>query len=301
MTRACPVLQYSLVLLCCGYMLGAAAAEEPSNPPLHLNMGLYYPALNDFIDRKDIAISLQFWLQELTKANGIDVSVVHLYDNILEMRDDFTARKIDLFVSPPLAIVKYFDLSLLADGFYGIREDGKQNSLLLLANSEQVADIQDIIGKRLEIPFGNELAEVFLETITLKTFKKKYQQLFSEISKQRKMNRMILDLFFKRTDVALVYESSYDVMVELNPQIKSRIKILRSYPLRSKNFSYFHRDYPFRKSLVKQAVLLGSYPRGRQILDIYQTAEIGICQTQELNVFIKLYRQYLNLQRKANH
>jgi hypothetical protein len=297
-----PTKALAILFYCCfAVSLSATEQPRPESKISKLIMGLYYPSINDMVDRKDIEISLRFWLQELTKKKGLDVSDVRLYDSIYALRDDFSKQEIDLFVAPPLAIVKHFDMQLLATGFYSIRENGKKNALLLLARSEQISELQQIRGKRLVIPYGDELAEVFLETITLKAFKENYQQLFSEINHSRKMKRMILDLFFDRADVALVYQSAYEVMLELNPQISNRIKVLQRYPIQGKNFSFFHRDYPLKDWMVNEAVLLSTYPRGRQILDIYQTAEIGICTKDSLTTFANLYQQYLDLKRDVRH
>ncbi|MGR9116564.1 MAG: PhnD/SsuA/transferrin family substrate-binding protein [Gammaproteobacteria bacterium] len=276
-----------LMMVCC-YPLGA-------EPGLRLNMGFYYPAINDTADRTDIEVTLTFWTQEITEETDISESNARLYDTIDSMRDAFEGGEIDMIIAPPLAIARYFKREELADGFVGVREGGENNSLLLLANKASVKSLTNLRGKRLIMPENDELAEVFLDTLMLKTYRQGYKKVFSVIQPKRKINRIVLDLFFNKADAAMVYAGAFEVMAELNPQIKTRLKVLASYPVRAKNFSYFNRNYPLRELLTKKAMSYGEFPRAKQLLAVYKTPELDYCRVDDLRMFDLLYQEYTQL------
>jgi phosphonate transport system substrate-binding protein len=260
-----------------------------------LNIGVYRPSLNGYVDLKDIEISFNYWLQEVVRDLALETTDVNFYDKYQDISTAFARRDIDMFIAPPLAIVMHFDKELIAEGFYSKSERDDGDALLLLARAEKVGSINDMAGKRLILPQHDDLAEIFLEMLALKTYNKGYQEVFSQIKTAPKMNRIILDLFFGTSDVALVYRSNYDVMVEMNSQINDRIKILKSYPVLSKNMTFLHKDYPNRKWIINRIKGLADHPRGQQILNLYGTAKIGISTTDALGPFEQLYKQYLSL------
>lgn len=260
-----------------------------------LNIGVYRPSLSNYVDLKDIEVSLNYWLQELTGDIPLESIETQFYNKYQDLNTAFERRDIDMFIAPPLAIVIHFNKELIAEGFYSQGEQNEGDALLLLAHAENVDSISDLVGKTLMLPEHDKLAEIFLEMAALKTYNKGYRQVFSKIETAPKMNRIILSLFFGTSDVALVYKSSYDVMVEMNSQIKSKIKILASYPVLSKNMTFMHKDYPHRKCLIDRVKGLANHPRGQQILNIYQTAKIGISTVDTLDPFEQLYQQYLSL------
>lgn len=267
--------------------------------PARINMGFYFPSINDIADRTDIEISLTFWTKELTEEVAVTESHAFLYDTVQTMRKAFDEGEIDMIIAPPLVIAKYFDRAMLADGFVGVREEGLNNSLLLLVNKDRIDTLKDLRGKRIILPVNDELAEVFLDTLTLKTFKKSFKNIFSVAQPKIKNNRIVLDLFFDKADAAIVYQGAFDVMAELNPQILTKLKILASYPVRAKNFSYFHKDYPLRELLTQKAMSYGEFPRAKQILAVYKTPVLDYCKVEELEMFDALYAEYLELKKQV--
>ena len=287
----CTLHQRSILL----WVLLVGCFPLTAEPGGRMNMGFYYPSINDTADRTDIEVSLTFWTQEITEEVGIQESNAQLYDTIDSMREAFEQGKIDMIIAPPLAIARYFKREDLADGFVGVREDGADNSLLLLVNKDSAESLKDLRGKRLIMPENDELADVFLDTLMLKTFNQGYRDIFSVIQPKIKNNRIVLDLFFNKADAAMVYAGAFDVMAELNPQIKTKIKVLASYPVRAKNFSYFKRNYPLRELLTKKAMNFGDFPRAKQILSVYKTPELDYCKVEDLQIFDELYQEYLRL------
>lgn len=285
--------QFAVILL--GFCPNSFGSELKTSHHSGLNVGVYRPALNSYVDLKDIEISFNYWLQEVTRDLGLETTETHFYEKYQDLSSAFERRDVDMFIVPPLAVVMHFNKELIAEGFYSKNEKSRGDALLLLVRAENVGSITDMNGKKLILPKYDKLAEMFLEMTILGTYQKSYKQVFSKIEMGTKANRIILNLFFGASDVALIYKSSFDVMAEMNAQIRSRIKIIKSYPVLSKNMAFMHKDYPNRKYIIDHLKEFAKHPRGQQIMNIYHTEKIGISTVSMLDPFEQIYQQYLSL------
>ncbi len=262
-----------------------------------LAMGYYYPSLSIVSNPTDIEISLNYWIQEITHSVGMDNVYSVLYQDISLMNRDFKAGKLDLIIAPPLLIATVFDKELLSDGFVGVHSTDHSNHLVIIARKELDKPFDGYKGKRLLLPKNDLLAKIFIETEAIKQYQLPLTQVFSEINHSAKNQRMVLDLFFNKADVALVYESSLEVILELNPQLTKKIQVLQKLPLIGRNFGYFHRDFPFQEKLRYGIQSFNKKPRGKQILQVFHTTTIKICKVSYLDPFYTLYNEYLNLKK----
>lgn len=280
----------------------ANAQSEPPPPKTdHLSMGFYAPSILDGPNRTDVEISLSFWAQELAfQLKHINSAPIKLFNDIDEMQTAFASGQLDLIIAPPLEIARNFNRADLVDGFMGVGAGKKDNALIVLTRTDKnINRIEDLQNMRLLMPEDDALATIFLETLTFKHFKKTYPQIFKSIQIQSKNNHMVLDVFFNKADVALVYENAYQIMLELNPQIKAHTKILTSFPVISRNYSYFHRNYAHAEEIINYVTTSQfiNNPRLKQILEVFRTQEIDVCKVTDLERFDKLYQEYTALKK----
>ena len=281
-------------------------ADENEKTEYRLNTGYYFNSINQVASRSDIEISLSYWGKELfdieAKKHNFRISAFHayLYDRMEDMRKAFDDGDLDMIVAPPLLISKYFKREELADGFIGVLEGGKQESMILIVRIDKnINSINDLQDKRLEMIETDDLADVLLDTLTLKNLHKSYKNIGLSIQYPKKVNMIILDVFFDKADAGLVYANSLDVMSDLNPAIKDKIKILSSYPIKAKNFSYFRRGYPLVDQFSNFMQDFPNSPKGKQILEIYKTPNLDHCRLEDLDSFDTLYKEYLQLKKNT--
>lgn len=281
---------FTLLLFICIFHV---KAEQQSELAPRLAIGFYYPSLNGTLSRTDIQVALSYWIKEITNKINMDNTYSVLFDDIKKMNRAFLDEKLDLIVAPPLLLAIYFDRYFLSDGFISTNKNSEQLIIIARKEQENVTDV--FFKKRLILPTNNLLAKIFLETEVIKQYHRPYQQVFSNVSQVKKIDRIILDLFFSKADVAVVYRSAFDLMIELNPQIKNQITILKKMPVLSRNHAYFHRNYQYQAELKKQAHLISSTLRGQQILQLFYTSNIKKCFVSDLEKFDRLYQSYQNL------
>ena len=282
-------------------------ADELPRREGRLIMGFYSHSMSEMANRSDIEVSLNFWAKELLAEESKKMNIhlketgAILFDTVEDMHDAMLRGELDMVVGPPLLLARYFKRTELTDGFTGMLAKQKWDDILLIARTDKnIAGVKDLRDKKFLMLENDELAEIFIDTLFLKQFHKGYQNIVSTVQNQKKASRIVLDIFFNKADAGVVYRNAYEVTVELNPEIASKIIILEYYPIKSRNFSYFVHGWPFADDLTTVAVTsLKDSVKARQILDVFKTPELGICKVNELDGFQKFYTDYLKLKRTA--
>jgi len=275
---------------------------EPYLPSgTRLAMGYYYPSLSIVSNKTDIQVSLNYWIQELTKSVGMDNTYSVLYDDINKMNQDFEKGILDLIIAPPLLIATVFNRELLIDGFIGVNSIDSIDNLSIIARQGIDTPFSGYKGKRLLLPNNDLLAKLFLETEVFEQYNRPLQQVFSKINYSNKSQRMVLDLFFNKADIAIVYENSLNVILELNPQLEKKIKVLKNFPIKGRNFGYFHRKFIYQKKLHEGLQMFNDQPRGKQILQVFHTSNVVICKVSYLDQLDDLYNKHIILKNKLKN
>ncbi len=270
-------------------------------------LGFYGHSIAEMASRSDIEVSLNFWTKDLlaeeSKKININLTEIKatLFDSMEEMHEAMLRGELDMIVGPPLLISQHFKREELTDGFTGMLEDRRDDNILLIVqNNKNIAGVKDLQGKRLLMLENDELANVFVDTLFLKQFNKSYKNVAASVEQQNKASRVVLDIYFNKADVGVVYRNAYEVMVELNPDIAQKTHVIEEYPLKSKNFGFFVKGYQFSEIMSKMAVnLISNNSRTRQILETFKTSELGHCRVQDLDSFDEYFNEYKKLKKRA--
>ena len=277
-----------------------AQAEETQTTTLpRFVMGFYLPAIYDEVNIKDVKVTMDYWFKEISRDMRILESEADYFDDIQEISRKFHNNELDIIIVPPLSLIKHFDLGDLGQGIAGSRTGGLMNSLVLLVNDNPaITDLGNLKGKKLLLLENDELSEMYIDTLVRKQFHVGYEKFFGEVIRKNKSDRLVLDLFFGKADAILVYLRSFDTMAELNPQIKSKIRTLLSFELRSKNYSFFSKNFPYTQRIMENIKSFAKNPRGRELLELYKTDELTEASVSELAPLEQLYKEHTELLKK---
>ncbi len=282
-------------------------ADETYKHEGRFYLGFYGHSISEVASRSDIEVSMNFWTKDLLaeESRKININLTEikaiLYDSMQEMREAMLRGELDMIVGPPLLISQYFKREELTDGFTGMLEGKREDNILLIArNTNTITGVKDLKGKRLLVLEDDEFSEIFIDTLFLKQFNTSYKKVAASVEQQIKASRVVLDIYFNKADAGVVYRNSYEVMIELNPDIANTTKIIAEYPMKSKNFGYFIKGYPYAETMSKMAVnVLTKNSRSKQILEVFKTSELGYCSVQELDSFDNYYNEYKKLKKRA--
>jgi len=263
-------------------------------------MGWYYPTINAMVSRADFHSAVDLWIKEYDHSFKIKHTDVKLYDHIENMRADFDNRKLDMIIAPPLLIVNHFELKTLADGFTGESTTNEPFDIVVLARkASNIKTVSDFKNKRLVITDHDELGKVFLNSLVIPKFNQPYTQVFSSTHSLLKQNAIIHKLFFSEADVGVVYLETFNLMAELNPQIKKQLAIINRFPIKSPNYSYFHYKFPdtLRKQFIKTTLSFNNTLRSKEILNNFRLTSLIECTVESLAPFITLSNKNKQLMR----
>lgn len=261
-----------------------------------LKLGVYKP--NSIgVEAKDLKIGLEVWIAEIGHSNGIE-SEIYYYDDPRKLAEAFKSGRINMSVASPLVYVQYFDTSLLLPGVVGYSSSKKEASkLLLLVRSEDYKKpIRNFLKKEISIPDYAEESKLLIETIAMKNGCM-YKPSFS-LTKNSQL--AILQLFFKKSDMAVVSLPEYKVAAELNPQLKTRLHIYKTFNIFVGSLVFMRKgmDKKLYREIIENAKNLLKTPRGRQAMLMFHADTVDFCYSKDLDNIRDLYRKYLNLKSK---
>jgi hypothetical protein len=284
-----------LLVIFLNVLMSSVAFSEEALTGERFVMGVYYPSFKNLASRVDLEIGVNFWLENVNKTLNLQTANAKFYNDILEMRDAHQNGELDFVWAPPLLLAKHFNQTQLTDGFVGSPANGRDYGAVLLARKDKYSDkFTALKAKRLLVPENDELAKLFIDTITLKSYKRHFNQVFSDIVSKEKSSAIVLDLFFNRGDVGLVYKETYQLMLELNPEIAEQLTEIAMFSAKTPYFGYFSKSYPqqSRDKIIKTVVALNQQPRAQQILNNLRLSNLVYCSIDELVPYLDLIAEY---------
>ena len=286
-TRAC-----WLVLWALAAPLGAFAQSDPA-----IAIGFYVPVIRD-VPRKDVELSLRFWIEELARSGKLDYKPVRMFDNMPDLKRAFDAGSVNLVVGTAMGLVQHFGPNDFADAFTGRKES--QDDLILIAGSEAgILGPADLIGKRVSLLDGDELTDIYLGTLLMKAGHPAGLRQLGLIARESSAIKQVHNVFFGRSHAAMVYRASYETARALNPQIAQRVLVLEEFTFKTRSpytalFSS-RMSAQDRETITLTALKMGNSPRGRQIMQIYHSDVMERSYVADLGPYRELLQTFNTL------
>jgi ABC-type phosphate/phosphonate transport system substrate-binding protein len=120
------------------------------------------------------------------------------------------------------------------------------------------------------------------------------EQVLGRMTTSTRLSQVVLPVFFGQADACLVTRKGLDAMVELNPQLSRRLKVLLAAPKMVNVFLAFHKNYPLdlRKPVFDRMISLNSKPLTRQVLVLFQSPGYTLEDADCLNSANLLFDAY---------
>jgi len=279
-------------------LLSGMAAGE-ALPPMAI--GFYTPVVRD-IPRKDVEVSLRFWIEELARSLNLTYKPVQFYDDLDTMRRDLGSGKLNFIVATSMGVAQHFPLDELSDGFSGYKNT-PDHLFLVVRRDAGIRGPADLAGKRIGLLDGDELSNVYIETLMMKAWGKPDWKRLGPITRELRSGKLTHRLFFNQVDAALMLRSGYEAALALNPQIGQRMEVLEDFTFKTRSphiglFSSLVR--PEHRELITQATLkLNDTPRGRQVMQIYQADTMVRTPVHDLDPYRELLETHRTLLARA--
>lgn len=281
----------------------AMSALSWAETPTPIAIGFYVPVVRDF-PRKDVEISLRFWTDELSRELNLTYKPIQLYDNMDDLRLAVQSGKVNFIMATSMGVVSHFADSELRDGFTA-KNSADNYLLLVVRKGAGITKPGDLVGKRVGLLDGDELSQVYLETLMLKAWGTAGWSRLALVDRQDQSRKLILQLFFNKTDAALVEHNAFLAALALNPQIGKRLEVLDDYTFKGTTphiglFSAMVSDAD-RVRIIQAAMGLNKTPRGRQVLEIYRAEDMIQTSVSALAPYRALWHEHKRLLVESAH
>ncbi len=128
----------------------------------------------------------------------------------------------------------------------------------------------------LEVARNGDIAQVWITTLLIKKGLPESKHFFKDIKKVEKISKAVLPVFFQQADACLATQRGFETMIELNPQIGEKLRILTKSPPFLGNLFCFRKNYDknIMDMLVDVMIKLHLDAKGKHILMLFHNDRI---------------------------
>jgi ABC-type phosphate/phosphonate transport system substrate-binding protein len=229
------------------------------------------------VNLNDARAALAVWTEELLKTIDIKMDMAPNQDWVMpsdRLLEAIRGGKVDLVC---LTVQEYRKVAPFVDTARVLTDDyGGDEFLLVVRAGSGIVNLGDLRGRSLnmwESP-STSLAEPWLTVSLGKNGLESPAQLLGHIARNTKLSQVVLPVFFGQADACVVTRRGLDTMVELNPQLAQKLKVLMASPKMEGTFFACRKDCSesFKKVLFDGLIGSKSSPPARQIALLFQSS-----------------------------
>lgn len=257
-----------------------------------LRVGIFQPIINSTVPKKDYVLGTTVFMKAITEDAGIELSMAY-YDNPRKLGEDFNSKKLDYIAADALTIVQNIPIGNLENGVMSFK-DSKVDSqtLLIIGLSKDSRTINEKLRGSV-VSDGDVCSELYLKTLLLQ----QSPGLEPNLILTKNAQQSLLKLFFEKADIALVDRAAYNLAIELNPQMKTKLTVLKMVPLTIGPIGYMRKgiDADLRAKVITLGKQLNTTNRGKQLLQLFRASTMDDSYTKDLQNIYTLYAHYQTL------
>ncbi|MBA3027786.1 MAG: phosphate/phosphite/phosphonate ABC transporter substrate-binding protein [Desulfobacteraceae bacterium] len=281
----------------------ASEASEPSKQE-KLSIGILQ---NHFlgVNSLDAEAAFKIFARTVALTYGYQIDVtVRMFESTRELQSVPLVERIDLIVLDTWSYLKMKDEKWLEPVF--VSSDGDQMAcryLLLTRRESKLNTLKDLRGKTLNLLASSNamLGIPWLQGLMQEHELGMPEEFFGVMEYYTQPMPTVLPVFFGKKDAALIDATKFELMIELNPQLKSLQTIGSSEPLVNSVVCLKRSGWSserFRQDLVQAMAELHLKPSGQQILALFKIGRMVPFEQSQLDTVIQLREMALSRKNK---
>lgn len=297
-------LNFFIVILLLNSNLLANNSSETNSKTYEFSSTFGFLQTGTILNRfKDARVAVKVWLEDIALSYGGDLTL-KFYDNTDTLYEDFKNQKVDMIV---LNLPYYFENKVKIDNesvelwSIAMSEDRYVKYYLITSKNSNINSFRDVKGKTISLATNDTVGNVWLDKNALKLFKTTYINVFKEIHPVLKESTALLNVFFKKRDLALISKRTWDTMNELNPSIKNKIKIIDETKEKHLPFIGFFSKYTDKRSIdafFELSANLEDLRGSSQVIDLLKFKKVIKINEESLVDLENYYNEYLKLKKR---
>lgn len=250
-----------------------SAVAEPEDPITFCTSPAMFPGVHV----RDAQVALELWTLELQRHFELKAPMkLRIIERQDQIEAAIRAEAIDIVALTSMAFLDMRSRVELTPEFVPFLSGSTQETFVVLvaagADSFSLGDLRrgPVLASALD---RGRAAALWLDVLMLRAGLKDVGTQGLRFALKDRPAHAVLPVVFGQAAAAIVSESSFDLMCELNPQVRRDLRVAwRSPPLLTRVMcSRRTMDLQLRQDMRASALKMGRTVEGRQILDLLQT------------------------------
>ena len=299
-----------LFILLMGLMLWAAESSCAGQSNLSSSSPYLYPdvlrcgvlnALNG-VNQRDAQVAVEMNFDRLSDLNNPDFKVkLEFLPDASKAAKLIEQRKLHFLAITGIEFIHLRSLVAVTPIAVSskVSESPLEPYVLLSRKGISLDDLMDMGQRRLIVESNNvnDLGRIWLETVLHEKGLPHSTAFFTSFEVATKSTRMVLPVFFGQAEACLVPKSTFDTMVELNPQVGQKLHTLMQSPGFIQNLVCIA-DYLAPQLVTEMKKTMLTMPKtesGRQLMTIFQIRCNFLFKPEYLIETERVFEKYKNI------
>ena len=260
----------------------AGAAAAPVYDPQVSRFGYSRRVMRN-VNEADFRSAMSIYTRVIARDANISTSTeLNVFDNAQELVAALRSGAVNVVAAPadelinlPPEVLDPEMISSTAGAKAGVEY------LLLSHTDGGIATLADLRGKTLAVLDNTHgfLAIPWLELVLAQAALGRPADLLKRSTAVAKPALAALPVFFRQIDACIITRSAFATLAELNPQVARKLRVVATSPAVFPILTGFGRsiDPALRAAIVRSIMTVRGTPAGRQLLTVFQTDELAIC------------------------
>jgi ABC-type phosphate/phosphonate transport system substrate-binding protein len=252
------------------------------------------------VNPTDAMAAAKVWSNALGRKRGYTITDPIVFDDAGAAIDALRSQRVDIATILTVEYLEIKDKVAVVPQFVPKRRGRIQQDLLLLVHNQSgINHIDDLAEREILMLAGMEgsMGKTWLENILMEKGFSSIDRFFRRAGTVQKASRAVLPVYFKQADACLVTRDGFETMIDLNPQLKTQLKILMASPAFMPALVCTRGDYdsPYRQSALDAVRDLPKEPGGQQLLMLFKIDELVLFEPSYLDSARQLITQNVRL------
>jgi hypothetical protein len=266
-----------------------AQTGSRSDKRVYYRIGFYRDMLND-IKPEDAKAATKLLTNEFMGEIDVNASSETIIINgNVEAANLLENHELDILALPAIDFLKIKTEEPIEPLFVTLTDEKIGNEFLLICNkNDNLNSISELRNKSIMIYTGYGLATpvTWLENLLLENKLDLPEKFFLKINYEPNASLSVFPVFFKKISACIVPRSTFNTLVELNPQLGKSIKIIGASPLYPFGLLCIWsklQDKDLKNNMRKSTANLNKTTRGKSLLTLFKMSRLIPFDTKYLD------------------
>jgi ABC-type phosphate/phosphonate transport system substrate-binding protein len=258
------------------------------------------------VNRNDAIAAITAWAKTILGQRGIQVDVeTRFFESTQDMAGSLKNGQIE---AATMFTDEFLDLEPKIKPeavFLAVKnKSSTEQYVILVHRSSGINDVRDLQGRKILLHKSprTSLAPQWLETLLASRSMALADEVSRNLSKVESASKAVLQVFFQKADACVVTSNVFEMVSELNPQVRRELRVLASSPDVLPTLFCFRAGYTsdIKDRLEAAIVALHNTPAGQQILTVFQCDSMEKQPISCLEGTRRMLAEYDRLKRRHN-